>query len=110
MFVNRFPLYSWLTTNLGWWGLARHFNYTGDLILSFAMCASCGFQHLLPFFYIVFMTILLLQRVHRDNDRCSRKYGKYWEGTCNSYLKFDILSDIVDYKQMVPWVLVPYLL
>ncbi|KAI3634404.1 hypothetical protein MIR68_008008 [Amoeboaphelidium protococcarum] len=76
----------------GWWGLARHFNYTGDLILSFAMCAACGFQHLLPYFYIIYMTILLLTRIRRDDARCSGKYGKYWE----------------DYKKLVRWQLIPY--
>lgn len=77
----------------GWWGVARHFNYTGDLILSFAMCATCGFQHLLPWFYVIYMTILLVQRIHRDDARCTGKYGKYWD----------------DYKKLVPYNLIPYI-
>jgi 7-dehydrocholesterol reductase len=69
----------------GWWGLARHFNYTGDLILSFAMCAACGFGHFLPWFYFFYMFILLEQRIHRDDVRCSGtfysnciQYGNNW--------------------------------
>ena len=77
----------------GWWGIARHFNYTGDLILSFAMCAACGFNHLLPFFYIIYMAILLVNRIGRDDARCSGKYGKYWD----------------DYKKAVPYALIPYI-
>ena len=77
---------------VGWWGLARHFNYTGDLVLSFAMCAACGFQHVLPWFYVVYMTILLVQRIHRDDARCTGKYGKYW----------------ADYKKLVRYNLIPY--
>jgi 7-dehydrocholesterol reductase len=76
----------------GWWGLARHFNYTGDLILSFAMCFACGTQHLLPYFYFVYMVILLLNRIQRDDARCTGKYGKYWE----------------EYKKLVPNALIPF--
>lgn len=63
----------------GFWGLSRHFNYVGDLILSFAMCMTCGTNHLLPYFYIIYMTILLVHRIERDHERCKGKYGKYWD-------------------------------
>lgn len=62
----------------GFWGVARHFNYTGDLMGSLAYCASCGFGHILPYFYIIYMTILLVHRCVRDEHRCSSKYGKDW--------------------------------
>jgi 7-dehydrocholesterol reductase len=64
-------------------GLSRHFNYVGDLLLSSAMCLSCGFGHLLPYFYIIYMTILLVSRIYRDDARCRGKYGKYWEMYCD---------------------------
>eukprot|EP01133_Synstelium_polycarpum_P010772 gene10772-12550_t len=54
----------------GFWGLSRHFNYVGDLMLSFAMCLTCGFEHLLPYFYIIYMTMLLVHRIYRDDERC----------------------------------------
>ncbi|XP_036620073.1 7-dehydrocholesterol reductase isoform X2 [Trichosurus vulpecula] len=63
----------------GFWGLARHFNYTGDLMGSLAYCLACGFSHLLPYFYIIYMSILLVHRCLRDEDRCSHKYGRDWE-------------------------------
>lgn len=63
----------------GFWGLARHFNYTGDLMGSLAYCLACGFSHLLPYFYIIHMSILLIHRCLRDEDRCFRKYGRDWE-------------------------------
>lgn len=66
----------------GWWGIARHVNYMGDLILSYSMCATCGFQNLLPWTYAIFMTILLVHRCWRDEERCSKKYGKYWDVYC----------------------------
>lgn len=47
----------------GWWGLCRHSNYTGDLIMSFAMCAATGTRHVLPCSYFVYMFVLLNHRV-----------------------------------------------
>jgi 7-dehydrocholesterol reductase len=49
----------------GFWGLSRHFNYVGDLLISSAMCMTCGVGYILPYFYIIYMTILLLQRIER---------------------------------------------
>ena len=63
----------------GFWGMARHCNYLGDLILSASMCFACGFTNLIPHFYIIYMTILLTHRIERDHARCSGKYGEYWE-------------------------------
>lgn len=76
----------------GYWGLSRHFNYVGDLLISLAMCMTCGTQHLLPYFYIIYMTILLLHRIQRDHTRCKGKYGKYWD----------------EYMKAVPYKLIPY--
>ncbi|KAB5558839.1 hypothetical protein PHYPO_G00021800 [Pangasianodon hypophthalmus] len=63
----------------GFWGAARHLNYTGDLLGALAYCMACSHGHLLPYFYIVYMTILLLHRCIRDEHRCSSKYGKDWK-------------------------------
>jgi len=76
----------------GYWGLSRHFNYVGDLMMCVAFCGVCGVQHLLPWFYVIYMTILLVHRIYRDDDRCSGKYGKHWD----------------EYKRRVPWKLMPY--
>jgi 7-dehydrocholesterol reductase len=88
----RFSIFfSVLTRFKGFWGIARHFNYMGDLILSFAMCAPCGTRNVLPYAYFVHMTALLIHRSIRDEDRCSKKYGKDWEL----------------YKAQVPYALIP---
>lgn len=76
----------------GFWGLSRHFNYLGDLLLSLAMCMACGFRTALPYFYIAYMAILLTHRINRDHERCKVKYGKYWDQYC----------------QQVPYKLIPY--
>ncbi|KAG7268558.1 hypothetical protein CRUP_036315 [Coryphaenoides rupestris] len=63
----------------GFWGVARHFNYTGDLMGSLAYCLACGGGHLLPYFYIAYMTVLLVHRCVRDEHRCRAKYGDDWK-------------------------------
>ncbi|XP_033114985.1 7-dehydrocholesterol reductase-like [Anneissia japonica] len=63
----------------GWWGIARHMNYTGDLMQALACCLTGGFTHIFPYFYIIYMTILLVNRCYRDEHRCSMKYGLDWK-------------------------------
>jgi len=75
----------------GFWGYARHFNYVGDLLMSLSFCLTCGFNHILPYFYIIYMTILLVHRIERDQGRCSTKYGEYWK----------------EYTKIVPYKLIP---
>jgi len=82
---------SLLMYRAGWWGLARHANYVGDLMLSYAMCAACGTHHLLPWFYAVYMTAILVHRCFRDEQRCRTKYGRQW----------------AEYCKLVPWRLIP---
>lgn len=67
----------------GWWGIARHMNYAGDLLLSLAYCLACGTSSLFPYFYFFFISILLIHRCLRDEDRCLRKYGEKWELYCS---------------------------
>lgn len=66
----------------GLWGTARHLNYTGDLILSLSYCLTCGFDSIIPYFYIVYMIILLTTRCWRDEHRCKNKYGANWDKYC----------------------------
>ena len=66
----------------GWWGIARHSNYLGDLIMALAWCLPAGFSHPLPYFYFVYFTILIVHREWRDNSRCSEKYGEDWTAYC----------------------------
>ena len=66
----------------GWWGIARHLNYLGDLAMALAWCLPTGFAHPLPYFYFVYMLILLVHRERRDHDLCQAKYGVDWEAYC----------------------------
>lgn len=76
----------------GFWGIARHFNYTGDCILAFSFCMPCGFKSSLPYFYFIYLLLLTLHREKRDEERCSAKYKKLWQQYC----------------QKVPYRMLPY--
>jgi 7-dehydrocholesterol reductase len=77
----------------GAWGLARHFNYFGDLLISSAFCLCCASFNLIAMYYIIYMTILLGLRLGRDDQRCREKYGKYWDEYC-SIVKYKVIPGI----------------
>ena len=66
----------------GWWGLARHVNYTGDIAMAWTWALTCGFGSLVPYVYPVALTALLVHREHRDDRDCREKYGADWAAYC----------------------------
>lgn len=68
----------------GWWGVVRHPNYLGDLLMALAWSLPCGFSHLLPWYYMIYFIILLVHRDSRDMSDCRRKYGSAWEEYCRT--------------------------
>jgi 7-dehydrocholesterol reductase len=75
----------------GWWGVARHFHYVPEITLALAWSLPAGFSHFLPYFYVVYLTILLVDRATRDDRRCRRKYSAAWD----------------EYCRRVPWKIIP---
>lgn len=103
----------------GFWAVSRHFNYLPELTSIFMVAVPAQFTHFYPYFFTVFLAILLVRkgetcpvallprtvdltasclflptqthRAHRDEVRCSKKYGKYWQ----------------EYKNSVPALLIP---
>eukprot|EP00897_Mesotaenium_endlicherianum_P003828 jgi/Mesen1/3473/ME000195S02620 len=76
----------------GFWGIARHSNYLGDLLLALSYSLPCGTSAVLPYFYPIYLLILLIDRERRDEARCRKKYGDVW----------------VQYCQAVPYRILPY--
>lgn len=66
----------------GWWGFARHFHYVPEILAAFLWCAPALFTHFLPYFYPIYLTILLTDRAWRDDARCRCKYGVFWDEYC----------------------------
>lgn len=77
----------------GWWGLARHTNYLGDLMMALAWCLAAGFGSVIPYFYFLYFAPLLLDRERRDHMMCKRKYGDDWDRYC----------------EKVPYRIIPYI-
>jgi len=78
----------------GWWGLARHLQYTFELMAAWSWgLLGGGTVSLLPLFYPAFLTILLIHRASRDETKCLNKYGEHYK----------------KYMQIVPYKIVPYL-
>jgi 7-dehydrocholesterol reductase len=77
----------------GWWGISRHFHYLPEIGAAFCWSVPALFTNFAPYFYVVFLTFLLFDRAFRDDRRCAKKYGVYWERYC----------------KLVPYKIVPFL-
>ncbi len=66
----------------GWWGLSRHFHYIPELAAAFLWSMPALFNNFYPYFYVTFLTVLLVDRAFRHDRRCSDKYGPYWDEYC----------------------------
>eukprot|EP01125_Pyxidicula_operculata_P006188 TRINITY_DN2154_c0_g1_i1.p1 TRINITY_DN2154_c0_g1~~TRINITY_DN2154_c0_g1_i1.p1 ORF type:complete len:437 (-),score=84.22 TRINITY_DN2154_c0_g1_i1:52-1362(-) len=77
----------------GWWGMSRHFHYITEILSCVCWCSGVGLKHLIGWSYVIFLTILLLDRAYRDEIRCSKKYKEYWQ----------------QYIKEVPYRVIPYI-
>lgn len=66
----------------GWWGVSRHFHYLPELLGAFFWSMPALFGYFLPYFYVTFLFLLLIDRSYRQEKRCAMKYGKDWDRYC----------------------------
>eukprot|EP01080_Neovahlkampfia_damariscottae_P012593 gene12593-6413_t len=72
----------------GFWGIARHLNYFGEILQSVALCipglimGDNMFYKLIPFGYPLYYFILFIKRQLDDDELCEKKYGKKWIEYC----------------------------
>ncbi len=67
----------------GWWGISRHFHYIPEITAAFCWSAPALFTNFLPYFYLIFLVFLLLDRAARQERRCALKYGEEWGKYCD---------------------------
>lgn len=83
-----------LLLSSGWWGISRHFHYVPEILGAFFWTVPALFVNFSPYFYVIFLTILLMERAFRDDQRCAAKYGHDWEAYC----------------EKVPYKIIPYVI
>jgi 7-dehydrocholesterol reductase len=66
----------------GWWGISRHFHYLPEILGALCWSVPALFNYYMPYFYLTFLCILLVDRSYRQEKRCAIKYGKDWETYC----------------------------
>lgn len=77
----------------GFWGLSRHINYLGEILMATGIVLCTGHYGLIwPWLYPLYYVALLFPRQLDDDKRCALKYGPLW----------------VEYKKRVPYRIIPY--
>ena len=67
----------------GFWGIGRHVNYTGEIMVYLAIALCSGTISIVPYILPISLFILLSQRAYRDDRRCRNKYGdQLWNRYC----------------------------
>lgn len=78
----------------GFWGLSRHVNYLGELLMATSLTLSLGHPGILgPWLYPLYYLSLLVPRQLDDDRRCAEKYGPLWD----------------TYRERVRWRIVPFI-
>jgi len=78
----------------GFWGLSRHINYMGEILMGLAIALSVGHPEILwVWLYPLYYIVLLVTRQIDDDRRCLLKYGILWE----------------EYTKKVKYRIIPYL-
>jgi protein-S-isoprenylcysteine O-methyltransferase Ste14 len=77
----------------GFWGLSRHINYLGELLMASGITLALGYAlSWEPWLYPLYYVALLVPRQIDDDKRCAAKYGPLWH----------------DYVKRVPYKIVPF--
>ena len=64
----------------GFWGIARHVNYLGEILMATGLSLSLGRPGLwVIWLYPLYYVALLFPRERADERRCATKYGALWE-------------------------------
>jgi hypothetical protein len=70
---------------------ARKIHYTADIVMALCWGLACGFSSFLPYWYVVWITIVVVQRAIRDVAHCREKYGEEWK----------------EYERLCPYMFIP---
>ena len=78
----------------GMWSVSRHPNYVGDILLSLSWSLCTPFtQYFQGWAYFLYICLLLIHRIHRDENKCRNKYGEAYEEYCKC-VKYKLIPHI----------------
>lgn len=78
----------------GFWGLSRHINYLGEILMATGITLALGYPAVLAaWLYPLYYVALLFPRQWDDDRRCSEKYGALWD----------------EYEAAVPYRIIPWI-
>ena len=78
----------------GFWGLSRHINYLGEILMGVGIALSVGHPDMIwPWLYPLYYVALLVPRQIDDDKRCAAKYDELWN----------------DYTAKVKYRIIPYI-
>eukprot|EP01116_Phalansterium_solitarium_P002853 TRINITY_DN1316_c0_g1_i1.p1 TRINITY_DN1316_c0_g1~~TRINITY_DN1316_c0_g1_i1.p1 ORF type:complete len:382 (+),score=-59.41 TRINITY_DN1316_c0_g1_i1:61-1206(+) len=77
----------------GFWGISRHINYLGEILMAIGIAIPGGLHSWVPWLYPLYYVVLLFPRERDDNSICKIKYGAHW----------------LEYEQLVPYRIIPYI-
>jgi delta14-sterol reductase len=64
----------------GFWGLSRHINYLGEILMAIGLTLSLGWPSVwVVWLYPLYYVALLFPRERADERRCAAKYGDLWK-------------------------------
>ncbi len=67
----------------GFWGLSRHINYLGEILMATALTLCLGYPlEFAPWLYPLYYVGLLFPRQYYDDRRCAERYGPLWDEYC----------------------------
>ena len=67
----------------GFWGLSRHINYLGEILMASALTLCLGHPlEIAAWLYPLYYVVLLVPRQIFDDRRCAEKYGPLWDEYC----------------------------
>ena len=62
-----------------------------DVVMALCWALACGFSSFTPYWYVVWITIVIAQRSTRDIRHCRQKYGEEWK----------------EYEKLCPYLFIP---
>jgi len=66
----------------GWWGLVRHPNYLGELLMYIAWTLPIGLKMTTPWLCLLLLLLTFVVRIRMVENYCAQRHGHGWKTYC----------------------------